>query len=220
MTAHNNTDGPAWISRVKASCKAWKFSSYSVSQTSSAVQGLNTGWMGYGEEESKDIYWDDSPLRRKMNPTMSFSMGKIMIFIGKKYKSRVCIWRPQPPISSINPQRGNLDPGNDGHVVCFWVEKSHPLCYFFFLRGKWRINGKLISNQSGIQANLASMESRDSSPILWEVQPLQPREWRTFPDPHLPVGSILFRQLRVRYIGGFQRCLLIVSHSLQYIFQN
>lgn len=142
----------------------------------------DTGWMGYGEER-KDIDWDDSPLRRKVNPTMSLSMGKIIIFIGKTYKSRVCIWRPQPPVSSINPQRGNLYPGTEGHMVCFWVEKSHPLCYFSFLRGKWWINRKLTSSQSEIQANLASMENRAFSPILWEIQPLQPKSMKDLPWP-------------------------------------
>lgn len=55
--------------------------------------------MGYGEEERKDIDWDDSPLRRKVNPTMSLSMGKIillekLISLGSVYEGPSLLFLP------------------------------------------------------------------------------------------------------------------------------
>lgn len=39
-------------------------------------------------EESKETEWDDPLLRRKVNPITSLSMGKIMGFIKKNFKTR------------------------------------------------------------------------------------------------------------------------------------
>lgn len=133
---------------------------------SSCVQVLNIEWWGMeGKRVRKYIEMTHCEKENESH------LGKMMGFIRKIYKPRVCIWRPQPPIPCNNPQRGILIQAWIGrYMVCAHASKN--LIHFvtvpsYMENGGWTENWAPISLGFGARGvgQFRTMESRVFSPI-------------------------------------------------------